>query len=315
MKDGLVATIDVGTNTALLLISGYEDGKLKIEHNETRFVRLGEGVDAAGQINEHAIRRLCDALAHFKDVASKSSVAAIVVGATSASRDAANKQAVMDAVYRETGLQYEILTGDEEALLSFRGALSGLEHGSERTYLVLDIGGGSTEFVRGTINAGKGVIEHAVSLNIGSVRLTERFFDGLPPGPTEISNARDWLGKQLQVLPDVWPDSLVLVGASGTTRALFTLQFGRKPATEDLQVPGICLTRSMIHEWADRLLGMSNEEVLALNPVVMDGRSDVFTAGVLILESIIQRSGISELFVSSRGLRHGLALQYWQDAD
>lgn len=312
MRDALVATIDVGTNTALLLISGYEDGALRVKCNESRFVRLGEGVDAAGQINDGAIRRLCDTLIHYREVASQFGVETIVIGATSASRDAANKKTVIDTVFNETGLKYEILTGDEEAQLSFRGALSGVGHGG-RSYLVLDIGGGSTEFIRGRVNAGKAAIEHAKSLNIGSVRLTERFFDGLPPGPTEIGNARNWVSNQLQILPEVNPASVALLGASGTTRALFELQFGRKPTPEDMHPSGSQISRGMIHQWAERLYVMTSNEVLALNPVIMEGRSDVFTGGILILESVIQHFGISEVFVSSRGLRHGLALRYWEN--
>lgn len=310
MKD-LVATIDVGTNTALLLVSSYEAGALHLEYNETQFVRLGEGVDAAGHINERAIGRLCDTLAHYKDVASGMGVKTIVIGATSASRDAANKTAVVETVYKATGLKYEILTGEEEALLSFRGALSGVKNTS-RTYLVVDIGGGSTEFIRGAIGTGKANIEHAISLNVGSVRLTERFFDGLPPGPIEIGNARAWVSNQLEVLPVINPSSIIMVGASGTTRALFALQYDEKPTSEDMQPAGRRLHRGMIHQWADKLYGMSNDEVLALNPAVMKGRSDVFPAGVLILESVVQHFGMNEISVSGRGLRHGLALQYWE---
>jgi exopolyphosphatase/guanosine-5'-triphosphate,3'-diphosphate pyrophosphatase len=308
MESSGIATVDVGTNTALMLISGWGAGQLVIQHDETRFVRLGEGVDAAGRINDGALHRLCDTLAYYQDVARERGVRTMIVAATSASRDAQNRQAVIEIVRKETGLAYEILTGEQEAFWSFRGALSGMKP-SEQTYLVVDIGGGSTELVRGAVSSQGASIHHAISLNMGSVRLMERFFQNQPPDPKDVAAARKWIQSQLEAVPAADPGAVRLVGASGTTTALAMLEERWEAIPIDRPLAGNPLSLVAVRRWEDRLLSLTRDQVLALNPAAMTGRSDVFPTGILILTSIMDVLGFDEVSVSPRGLRHGLALR------
>ena len=147
-----VAAIDVGTNTALLLVADVVEGRVHPVHDEQRFVRLGEGVDAAGEVGPAPMRRLIEALEHYCREAERRGATRIVVGATSASRDASNAGEIVSLVRKETGLDYDILSGDEEARWSFVGAVSAFED-TVGEVVVLDVGGGSTEVIVGEVHA------------------------------------------------------------------------------------------------------------------------------------------------------------------
>ncbi len=309
-----VATIDVGTNTALLLVSAYQDGELKSLYDETRFVRLGQGVDKAGVVNRAAMDRLTDTLDYYKSVAQSWGVQDIVIGATSASRDAANKDVLVQHVLDTTGLDYTIISGEQEATLSFAGVGAG-QSDSLAAILTLDIGGGSTEFSLGYRNHGAYQLKYAQSLDIGSVRLTERFFQSQPPSPEMLNAAHNWLMGMLQGLDVVFQQGEgSLIGASGTTTVLAMLEAGLgKADLESVSVLGH-LSRARIANWYEQLIQLPIEQVLALNPEIMKGREDVFAAGIFILLTIMQYLGKKDLYVNTWGLRHGLALAYWQQA-
>ena len=312
-----VATIDVGTNTALLLISIWKENQLIVLHDETRFVRLGKGVDASGVVNAAAMARLGETLKYYKKIAEDWQVSRIIIGATSASRDAANQDELIDYVKRETGLDYGIISGLEEAEWSFSGVGSGLKF-SKASILTLDIGGGSTELTQGSLRDGVYVVDFAKSLNIGSVRLTEKFFANQPPAPASISEATDWLHAQLDLLPAAYKAAYKtigseLIGASGTTNVLALLESDEPMVNiRDKSMLGI-LSKESVQQWCGRLLKMREKEVLALNPAVMKGREDVFPAGVLILKTVMEYLGKEVVHVNTWGLRHGLALRYWNN--
>lgn len=319
-----VATIDVGTNTALLLISRYEAGRLISLYDETRFVRLGQGVDGAGVVNDAAMDRLSQTLAYYKEIAATWQVADIVIGATSASRDAANKAALIAHVRDTTGLNYQIISGKTEAELSFAGVGAGqaaqmhaagtsANIASHQSILTVDIGGGSTEFSLGHRESENYTLEHAQSLNVGSVRLTERFFKTLPPQPAMLQEAKHWLLEELETLNPVLKHSdSALIGASGTTTVLAMLHAGLSKA--DLQGRSVLgdLSAAQVASWYKQLVQMPVEEVLALGPAFMKGREDVFGAGVFILHTLMQYLEKPKVYVNTWGLRHGLALRYWQ---
>ncbi len=309
-----VATIDVGTNTALLLISTIEHGKLVSLYDETRFVRLGEGVDKAGVVNAAAMERLAKTLSYYKGIAADYKVEQIVIGATSASRDAVNKDELIAHVRNTTGLTYEIISGETEAQLSFAGVGAG-QTDPHPSILTLDIGGGSTEFSLGHFDEGAYHLNHAQSLNVGSVRLTERFFKTQPPGTDMLREAHDWLIQELAALDAVFqhPEAM-LIGASGTTTVLAMLEAGlAKTDLKDRSMLGM-LPIDRVDAWYKNLIQLPVEEVLALGPEFMKGREDVFAAGVFILYTIMTHLDKQRLYVNTWGLRHGLALRYWQQS-
>lgn len=289
-----IATVDVGTNTALLLIADTEDGALVPVYEEDRFVRLGQGVDAHRRLAPDAVERVLDALRAYKASAAAHDAEAVVIGATSASRDARNLDDLVGRVRDELGLDYALLSGDEEALWSFRGACSAAP--DLTAACVLDIGGGSTEIVAGPTDSEP----ERVSVDVGSVRVTERFFSGLPPSPGEVSEAERFVAEAFAGI-DVDP-GLPLLGASGTTRTLGRLLHPERPETP--------VGAETVRAWRDRLLAMTAAEALALDPELMQGRADVFAAGLLILDTFMARFGFEAITPSPRGLRHGLALRW-----
>ncbi|MEM8600176.1 MAG: Ppx/GppA phosphatase family protein [Bacteroidota bacterium] len=294
-----VASIDIGTNTCLLLVADVTpDGALSVVYQEDRYTRLGQGVDGSKNLHPDAIERVMTALTAYKRQADTHGAEAVVIGATSASRDAANRHLLVDRARDELGLDYRVIAGEEEARLSFLGALSAFP-ALERA-VVLDIGGGSTELITGRRTNDGIEIEHRVSLDVGAVRLTERCFATIPPSAYEVVTARRIVTDGLAAVP--LDGRLPLLGASGTTRALAKLVY---PANPWQDVPA-----TDVHAWSERLLTLAPDEVLALNPAIMHGRSDVFAAGVLILDLVCANGGFDAYRPSPRGLRYGLALDW-----
>jgi exopolyphosphatase/guanosine-5'-triphosphate,3'-diphosphate pyrophosphatase len=308
-----VAAVDVGTNTALLLVAeAGPRGTLRPCYLDQRFIRLGQGVDATGRVNEAALHRLREALLIYREAAAQWQADRVVVGATSAARDAANRHEVVDFVRRETGLFFEILTGEEEAYWSFVGALSAVER-ADAPCVVLDIGGGSTELTAGDACQvpGQPVITYRHSLNIGAVRLTERYFSAQPPPSGDVAAAEAFVLQQLRAAALPSGRTLPLVAAAGTATALALVHHGASDGRV-LDAPAVSLSYDTVRAWRARLLAASYAEVLALAPAVMAGRADVFAAGVLILETILRMGGWDRCVVSPGGLRHGLAIRALQ---
>jgi exopolyphosphatase / guanosine-5'-triphosphate,3'-diphosphate pyrophosphatase len=302
----VIATIDVGTNTVFLLVANItESGSVTPLFEMKRIVRVGEGVDATGRVGEAAMRRLCETLLEYQCLARAHGAASMVVCGTSASRDAANQPELIAYVRRETDLCYEILSGEAEAKWTFRGAVSVLPD-LEGTCAVLDIGGGSTEIVVGDT---AGELTYQCSLNVGALRLTERFFSTLPPGRADVERAEALITRLLDEadcpLHDGWP----LIGAAETTGALALVR-GGVASWDALVAASVVLTADEVHHWRSRLLRATADEVLALNPIVLKNRADVFPASILILDTVMQRFGIPICRVSPGSLRHGLALRF-----
>lgn len=298
-----IAVVDVGTNTALMLVTGTRDGRLVPVRDERRFVRLGEGVDGSRQVSDAALDRLRRVLSEYAAIAREEGADLRVVAGTSASRDAANADRLRAVCREACGADYDILGGTAEAVLSFAGTMGALP-GVEAEATVVDIGGGSTELVRGTI--GHVVAIHAAaSADVGSVRVTERFFGSLPPSPEEVVEATAWIDARLAPAAEAAGATTVLVGAAGTAVVLAGLHHGRPP--EQGAWPAI--DRKSVIAWRRQLLGFSAEEVLALDPDLLFGRADVFAGGVLILDRVMAAVGAQRLVVSPWGLRHGLALR------
>ena len=308
-----IAAIDIGTNTAQLLVAERTATGLRRLHAAERFVRLGEGVDASGNIGTAAQERLLDALRDHRRVARTHNVDRLVAAGTSALRDAANQDAVRAAVQAELGLSIEILSGAKEAMWSFAAACAAVDDPTG-PYLVVDIGGGSTELIVGADpdrhrpSYPDAIRDHA-SLDVGCVRLTERCFASQPPSAAAVETAEQIIDEALAAHTVEVGDAPTLIGTAGTATALALVHAGPNSTWDALHGGGFVLSRSDVRHWRDRLLRLSVDQIRALHPEAMKGRADVFPIGVLLLDRILTRCGRDRLHVSPYELRHGLALR------
>lgn len=318
-----LATIDIGTNSAKLLISKSAPGNtLRPLEERQRTIRLGEGVDANGVLSGAAVERLIEALQEFQVIAGRWDVERCIVVGTSASRDAGN--ALSQIVRERTGLHYEILSGEEEADLSFAGAIAGLPR-ANGNLVTCDIGGGSTEIVRGI---SRGVTHECLSLDVGSVRITERFFSCQPPKPRELEAAERFIRKLFADSIAPRQENYCLVGTSDTHRLLLDLQHelvsgGIQITTGPLSAQWERLRKSgefprklsllQVRGWMNNLVQMDEPDVLALNPGKLKGRSDIFPAACMICFELMRRLAQESIIISKWGLRHGIGLKVLRD--
>jgi len=306
-----VAAVDCGTNSIRLLIADQADGRLRDVHREMRIVRLGQGVDATGQFAPEALARTKAALVDYAEVMRNLEVPKVRMVATSAARDVANREEffamtaeVLGAVV--PGAVAEVITGTEEAALSFHGAVGELDPASA-PFVVVDLGGGSTEVVVGSRD-----VDASFSADIGCVRLTERCLHSDPPTAVEIAAAREvvreGLGQALRVVPV--DGARTWVGVAGTMTTLSAL--AQKMTTYDSDA--IHLSRVGFGELlgvCDDLIAMTRAERAALGPM-HEGRVDVIGGGAIIVEELADvlgaRAGIDELVVSEHDILDGIAL-------
>jgi exopolyphosphatase/guanosine-5'-triphosphate,3'-diphosphate pyrophosphatase len=302
----LKAGIDIGTNTILLLVAEVENGVVKrVLEDHVRVVRLGQGVDQARAFHPEAMER---ALACFRDYSAalkKYPGIELRAVATSGSRDAKNSPEFFEKVKRETGIAIEVISGEEEALLSFRGALPDGVEAPERL-AVLDIGGGSTEIV-GLIHKGSESL-FRFSFEMGCVRLTERFLASDPPLPSELEMLRAFvraeLSKQREILEGL--KGRELVGVAGTATYLAAAALGL-PKFEPEHIQGAKITLEQV-----KVLGATFAKMTAANRLGIGGmdrgRADVIVAGAIILEEVLVAGGLDGFTASVRGLRYGAVL-------
>ncbi|OBH83717.1 Ppx/GppA phosphatase family protein [Mycobacterium sp. E2989] len=305
------AGIDCGTNSIRLLIADVRDGGLRDVHRETRIVRLGQGVDATGQFAPEAIARTRDALADYAALLRRHRVERVRMVATSAARDVANRDdffamtaEVLGAVV--PGAVAEVISGAEEAALSFRGAVGELDPATG-PFVVVDLGGGSTEIVLG----GDAVVA-SYSADIGCVRLTERCLHSDPPTPEEVAAARAVVRERLDVALGVVPvqGARTWVGLAGTMTTLSALAHNMtaydSAAIHLSRVPGGDLLAV-----CERLIAMRRAERAALPPM-HEGRADVIGGGAIVVEELARelraRAGIDELIVSEHDILDGIVL-------
>jgi exopolyphosphatase/guanosine-5'-triphosphate,3'-diphosphate pyrophosphatase len=308
-----LATIDIGTNTAQLLVVECDGAALRRLHAAERFVRLGEGVDAQGRIGDAAQRRLFDALRDHLRVAREHEVETVTVAGTSALRDATNRTDVCATVQDELGLPIEILSGIEEAAWSFAAACAAFDDLSSAC-LVVDIGGGSTELVAGANPSVHhptypDAVTDRASLDVGCVRLTERCFASQPPSPDAVGIVEKLIDEALPSHTLNVGPSPTLIGTAGTATALARVDAGPESTWDALHGEGFSLPHEAVRHWRERLLQLSVDEILALHPDAMEGRADVFPVGVILLDRIMAHYDRDLCRVSPYELRHGLALR------
>lgn len=303
-----IATIDIGTNTVLLLVAVVDAaGSLRTLAYEQRIPRLGRDVDARHTLDAGAINRVVDVLQEYAAIIERYSVDRIVVCGTSAVRDASNRQDLADAIHRATGYFLEVLSGDEEAVWTYRGAISGISPAGSG--VVLDIGGGSTEITAGD---GKRIVHHR-SYDIGSVRLTERFFKSNPPTTSELQKAMSMIDEALGTDAFRISPGSRWIGVAGTVTTLALVAQGQSSFAVE-GVTNTCLTVSEVQTLRDRFAGLPSAEIRRISSV-LEGRADVILAGTLILHRIMELHHLEEILVSERGLRYGLAIREWERTD
>ena len=307
-----VAAIDCGTNSIRLLVADAENGALTDVVREMRVNRLGQGVDANGRFAPEAIERTRVALEEYAGMIRETGATKLRMVATSATRDAANREDFF-AMTREIlgavipGAEAEVITGDEEARLSFAGAVGELDSAAG-PFVVVDLGGGSTELVLGDA-AG---VRAAYSTNIGCVRLTERCLHDDPPTADQVEAARavaaEKLGEAFDRVPVEQAHTWVGVAGTMTTLAAVSLELPEYDA-EQVHLSRMSLER--LHEVNDSLLNMTHDQRAEIT-VIHPGRVDVIGGGAIVADvlgvELARRAGITELIVSEHDILDGIAL-------
>jgi exopolyphosphatase / guanosine-5'-triphosphate,3'-diphosphate pyrophosphatase len=295
-----LAALDIGTNTVLMLVVESDvDGGLKRIADLARITRLGRGVDSNGALDPASAALTLDTIAEFVDKARTLGAEKILGAATAALRDARDGANFIARVKARTGVDLEIISGETEAELSYLATKKGLDLGPADKILIVDIGGGSTELIR----AEPGRKLEAVSLQIGSVRLTERIVHHDPPHASEAADLRVAIDQALQGLGwDFRPDTLV--GIAGTVTTLLAVLLALT-TYDSARVHGYRMSLDDVLTILCRLGAMPLEERKKL-PGMEPGRADVIFAGAAILERILAHFGLAEVIVSDQGVRWGL---------
>ncbi|MEZ4265679.1 MAG: exopolyphosphatase [Myxococcota bacterium] len=294
-----VATFDIGTHTTNFLVADVEDGRLSCVREVLRFTRLGEGLKPGGPALPEALARLDAALDELVGIADALEADCYLAGLTSAARDASNRDAIVATVTRH-GIDGRVLSGDEEADLTLAGVLSALGPGE---VTVIDIGGGSTEIVRGA----PGAISVRASLEIGSVRLRDRHFATSPPSPEAVVAFRRDVHAALDAAGLPRPLAGPVVGVAGTVACLAGLASGLDEL-DPARLEGCTLSAVTVGRLARHLLTLSPAEVLALAPALLEGRAELLPSGATLLDVLLEALQVRELRFCTRGLQHGLAL-------
>jgi exopolyphosphatase/guanosine-5'-triphosphate,3'-diphosphate pyrophosphatase len=311
-----VAAIDCGTNSLRLLVadvSVHDDGtrNLRDVHREMRIVRLGQGVDATGRLSDEALERTRAALVDYAAIAVRKGAQRVRMTATSATRDASNREDFFDVVRRTLGIDAEVITGEEEARLSFTGAVGDLDP-ADGPFVVTDIGGGSTEVVMGHWDGVRAEVVAAYSADIGCVRLTERCLRHDPPTHAEIEDAEKVARATLdEAFATVGTSSArTWVGVAGTVTTLSGIT-QNLPSYDPAAIHLSQLSRNSLLETMRDLLAMTHEQRAAIGSM-HPGRVDVIGGGALVAkvlsDELMARADITTMTVSEHDILDGIAL-------
>lgn len=314
-----VAAVDCGTNSIRLLVADCDPatGELTDLDRRMTVVRLGQGVDRTGRLAPEALERTFAACREYAGIIRDLGAERIRFVATSASRDAENRDEFVQGVVAILGVEPEVISGDQEAEFSFTGATRELvSHGHlERPFLVVDIGGGSTEFVVGDDH-----VRAARSVDIGCVRLTERHLavDGAltdPPTQAQIAAVRRDIEAALDQAAETVPlsEARTLVGLAGSVTTVAAIALGL-PEYDSAAIHHSRITYDQVREITHRMLTSTHAERAAI-PVMHPGRVDVIGAGALVLLSLMERTGAREVVVSEHDILDGIAIRIAEEVD
>ncbi len=299
-----VAALDLGTNSTRLLVArARADGSLDTLDRLMTITRMGQGVGATGRFAPEAVERTLDTLRRYRQVMDGHGVEGVRVAATSAARDAENRDEFFDAVERVVGARPELLSGEEEGRLAFRGATGELDP-ADGPFLVVDIGGGSTEFIVGTTE-----VEGVMSIDVGCVRLTEKYIEHDPPQPEEltacISLTDAYLEDVVRELP-ASTEARTVVGLAGTVSTVAAVEIGLTTYDRD-RIHHFVLTHDAAED-VFRTLATEARADRIHNPGLEEARADVIVAGCCVLVALFRRFGFDQMTVSESDILDGLAL-------
>jgi exopolyphosphatase/guanosine-5'-triphosphate,3'-diphosphate pyrophosphatase len=311
-----VATVDIGTNTVLLLVADQkQDGSLRAVAERATITRLGAGVDQSRRLAPDAVERTCACLRGYGELVADLKVDRVAVVGTSAMRDAMGGAAVAQCVRDALGVVARVLSGDEEALLTFAGATSGLTFGKGQELAVFDIGGGSTELALGQHGRADGgavpgnrcpdrpALAYLRSFDVGSVRLTERHPTGDPPSLTEVETLVRTVRKAFHDVPQI--GATIPVGVAGTMTTLAAVSLGIVPY-DGARLHGQRVAREELRAVVKRLSSLTLKDrrnVPGMHPM----RADVIVAGGIIALALLDHWEAESVVISDRGVRWGLA--------
>ena len=302
-----VAAVDCGTNSLRLLVADVDSGRAELTDviRRMEIVRLGQGVDETGWLAPEALIRTMAMLNDYADVIAASGAQAVRMVATSATRDAGNAAEFVRMVKEVLGVAPEVLTGDEEAVLSFTGATAELAAGPDPgPFLVADIGGGTTEFVLGPAG---GPPSHASSVNVGCVRMTERRLHGDPPTDQEVAAAVADIDAALDTVAAAVPvrEAMTLIGLAGSVTTVAAIAMGLS-AYDAALIHHARVSAADVRAVTRGLLGQTRAGRAAIG-VMHPGRVDVIGGGALVLDRLMQRFGFGEVLVSEHDILDGMA--------
>lgn len=315
-----VAAVDCGTNSLRLLIAEVKDGKIRDIYRNMEIVRLGEGVDATGKLDPQALERTRVALERYVEIMRIERVEAVRMVATSATRDASNRDEFFDMTSTllnrvAPSEPAEVISGEEEAQLSFAGAVADVSD-HEGPFCVIDLGGGSTEFVVGDSD---GHILGAHSSQMGCVRLTERIMRSDPPTPTEIEIARDYVAERLEEVRAIVPihSARTFVGCAGTFTTLSALAQGLE-SYEPTAIHGSILRFDGLRTLGEHVLRSTSAQ-RASHPVIHEGRADVIAGGTVVVDGIIsmieQETDVRQFVISEKDILDGIIATLARERD
>lgn len=306
-----LAAIDCGTNSIRLLIADVTDGTTTEVLRTMKIVRLGQGVDATGELAPEALERTQQALEEYVEIMKREHVTDLRMVATSATRDASNREAFFGMAAKllgdvVPGSQAEVITGEEEAALSFQGAVADLP-ADQGPFCVIDLGGGSTEFVVGDA---EGNIAGAFSAQMGCVRVTERIMRSDPPTETEVEIAADLVKDQISTATTLVPisEARTFVGCAGTFTTIAALALGLE-AYDPQEIHGARLRLEGLRPILEQLI-TSDAATRRQQPVIHEGRADVIAGGAVVVSGILDMmedlAGATELVISEKDILDGI---------
>lgn len=300
-----IASIDIGSNTVLLLIAEINptSPEIKTILNKYEAPRLGRGLKKDGNISDDSIKKLLDVLSSYKKIIDEYSCETVLCTATNAMRVAKNSEEIIKKVKSDFDIDIEIIPGEREAELSFLGASSSIPEVKRK--IVVDIGGGSTEIIFGENEE----IIFKKSYPVGAVNTTETFIHQQPPNENEIKELKIYVQNTFAELKEILPKGMPLIAVAGTPTSLSAINLKLTEYVDD-KVEGSRLSLEDIDYLISEFSFLTPEEILDKYDKIIKGREDVILAGTIILKTVCELSGNSEITVSGRGIRYGLIVDY-----
>jgi len=298
-----LSSIDIGTNTILMLIADVQpNGETHVVRDEHFIARLGKGVDEHRRILPETFDRVLQCLSRYKQIHEEAHSERILACGTSALRDAANREEFIEFINSRLGFGITVLSGDKEAELTYLGSVSEfLQEGIQQSFAVIDIGGGSTELTCGI----SGRVTSQRSLDVGSVRLTERFLKSSPPDESALKEAAKYIRDHAKGFP-VLEERTRCIGVAGTLTTLAAIDL-QLHVYDRMHVSGHVLGLDVIERIFNRLKDKRLEEIKAI-PQILPLRADIILAGILILCEVMQQIAVDRITASDRGLRYGILM-------